>query len=202
MPPPSAAEPVEQPSSAIQPSVPRAPPQAAPTPEQSGSPPPTPFPSISPTTRCNQDESLRALLLKVKVTPISGADALSLLGSPQNQALDWLIDKDSRYICDNDPNLQQRYSLAVFYFSTRGGRWLDCNAPSDLSSEQDVREANNRCSKEPQPNSGSDAWLTPGDECEWGGVICNDEGLVEVIDIGMKLVFAILQSPLTNDSFN
>jgi hypothetical protein len=97
--------------------------------------------------------------------------------------MNWIINEDARYLCPNDPTLPRRYSLAVFYFSTRGNRWLQCSAPEDLSDPVSIQEANDKCTIEPVTNSGSDAWLTPGSECGWGGVVC-ENGEVSVLDLG------------------
>jgi hypothetical protein len=108
---------------------------------------------------------------------------VSTPGTPQNSAMTWIIDEDTRFLCPNDPTLPRRYSLAVFYFSTRGNRWLQCSAPTDFSDPVSIQEANDKCTIEPVTNSGSDAWLTPGSECSWGGVIC-ENGEVNVLDLG------------------
>jgi hypothetical protein len=99
-------------------------------------------------------------------------------------ALDWITNLDMAYVCPDNIFLKQRYSAAVFYYSTRGNRWNQCDAPDDFSSALDVAAANARCTIEPVPGGGSDAWLTGSSECRWGGVICDTAGNVEKIDIG------------------
>ncbi|KAL7521329.1 hypothetical protein ACHAWX_006010, partial [Stephanocyclus meneghinianus] len=75
----------------------------------------------------------------------------------------------------------QRYVLAVFYFATNGGAWDQCNAPSDFNDPAAIEEANNNCERVVTPfavpnqrvgDTSSDAWLSPSNECEWGGVAC------------------------------
>ena len=43
--------------------------------------------------------------------------------SPQSQALDWLVYKDTLLTSINDPNLFQRYLLLVMAFGNNGGGW-------------------------------------------------------------------------------
>lgn len=66
-------------------------------------------------------------------------------GSPEERALQWLIDEDSLQLsADSGPGrfrLTQRYAMAVFYFTTNGSAWFD-----------------------------SSGWLGGGSECTWFGV--------------------------------
>jgi hypothetical protein len=103
--------------------------------------------------------------------------------TPQAQALDWITNEDTLTVCpsDNSCHPLQRYVLAVFYFATNGGAWDQCNAPSDFNDAAAIEEANNNCDRVVTPfavpnqrvgDSSSDAWLSPSNECEWGGVAC------------------------------
>jgi hypothetical protein len=141
-------------------------------------------PTPQPTPPCNQDRNLRKLLIRVLLNAVSNANAIMTSGTPQNRAFNWIVDQDAKFLCPNDATLQQRYALAVFYYSTRGDGWLDCNAPTDFAVPGSSMAANALCDLEPFPNSGSDAWLTPGDECQWGGVVCDENGIVRVLDLG------------------
>lgn len=151
---------------------------------------PTPTPTSAPTQRCNISAALRSLLIRVIVNSISDTAAVNTAGTPQNSAFNWITEQDPDYICpDDDARLIQRYVLAVFYYSARGDRWTDCSAPTDPTSEADVEAANEACTIEPLDGSGSNAWLTPGSECLWGGVVCSDNGIVERIDFGTLFEF-------------
>jgi hypothetical protein len=148
-------------------------------------------PSLPPTFPCGSSPDLRELLMKVPLLGISDEEALDTEGTPQNEAFQWMVGGDPNYLCPNDPMLSQRYSLVVFYYSTNGNRWTQCEAPVDASDEALVEEANERCDLDPLPDSGSNAWLTPGSECEWAGVVCNDDGIIEQLDMG-KDVFVLI----------
>jgi hypothetical protein len=130
----------------------------------------------------------RALLVRIVLNTVTNPDVLSTPGTPQNDALDWIVNQDTRYLCPNDPALKRRYSAAVFYFGTRGSRWLNCNAPDDLSNPESIAAANEACTIEPLPDSGSDAWLTPSSECFWGGIVCDESGNVVRIEFGEYLL--------------
>ena len=79
------------------------------------------------------------------------------------------------------------------YYSLRGDRWTKCSAPSDFSDPVAIADANAKCDIEIIPGTGSDAWLTPSLECEWGGAVCFDFGREydEVVQISLgKTMFA------------
>ena len=85
-------------------------------------------------------------------------------GTPQNQALDWIARDDSANRSPFDSRFVQRYVLAVFYFSTGGGQWLDC-----VEGEQ--------CDR-------GNYWLSGDDECTWSGIVCG-ETTADVLTINM-----------------
>eukprot|EP00957_Ditylum_brightwellii_P210498 15365049-Ditylum_brightwellii.AAC.1 len=84
--------------------------------------------------------------------------------------------------------------MGVFYYSTEGDSWNNgCEAPdfTDLTDPVAVADANNNCdisADGPDPFEfdtflGTDAWLTPSDECLWGGVACRDStGCIDRIE--------------------
>ena len=101
---------------------------------------------------------------------------MSAPGTPQNDAFNWIVDNDPDYLCPEDPGLVNRYALAVFYYSTRGDRWMQCRAPPAGNVEAE-NAANQAC-------PGGNAWLTSGSECEWSWVTCDSNNDVILIDIG------------------
>lgn len=115
---------------------------------------------------------------------VSSEQQIDTEGTPQNLAAEWIINEDMRFVCPQDPTLIQRYAMAVFYYSTDGDDWFECSAPEDFSSEESITEANEDCNIAVPGSNGTDAWLTPSSECDWGGVACNDLGFVERIDFG------------------
>jgi len=111
---------------------------------------------------------------------ISG-DTVNVTGSPQNLASNWIINQDSAYICPQDPTMVQRYSLAVFYYATEGDDWRECSAPSDFSDADSIAEANADCTVEvSEGDGGTDAWLTPSSECQWGGTRCDGDFIEKI----------------------
>lgn len=174
--------PTEQPTSSL---VPTALPVqiATASPTSQPSPRPTAVPTNAPTLRCNITESERAASLSILVKSISTASEVDTPGTPQNLASDWLINSDPLYVCPDDPRVTQRYVMGVFYFSTRGNRWRSCNAPTDFGDPAAIDAANEGCIIA-LPEGGSDAWLTPGDECNWGGLLCDEQNLISRIDFG------------------
>jgi hypothetical protein len=148
---------------------------------------PTESPTASPTQLCNASPSLRELLIRVVLNGVSSTEAIDSPGSPQNLAYSWIVNHDPEHLCPDSPTLVQRYSLAVFYYSTAGENWLQCSAPSSFDSQDAIAAANAACDIAPVDGAGTDAWLTPETECQWGGVVCdpiNGTGPVVTLDIG------------------
>ncbi len=145
-------------------------------------------PTNAPTVLCNQEPAVRDLLIRIFINTVSDSNVVGTDSTPQGQAANWLINEDTRFLCPESPSLKSRYALAVFYYSTRGDRWLECSAPASFNNTAAIDAANTACNIQSFPDSGSDAWLTPSDECQWGGVVCNDDGNVEIVNIGMFIV--------------
>ena len=161
-------------------------------------PAPTPAP-VTPTeppsfsNGCNLSSEGRVALINIFLRVVSDAIDMDTPGSPQVRALEWIINDDPMQLCPQDPHLIQRYVLAVFYFSTRGDRWIQCSAPDiEDYSEDEIQEANDMCTIEVESSSsgtgsvesGSNAWLTPETECSWGGLACNENNDVVRIEMG------------------
>lgn len=108
--------------------------------------------------------------------------------SSQSRALQWIAHYDAidPPMCPGDrlinKRIVQRYVMAVFYFATEGGsKWKQCNAPDDFNDPESVEEANDNCNigatafvlrNERIGVSSTYAWLSPVNECLWGGVVC------------------------------
>jgi hypothetical protein len=69
-----------------------------------------------------------------------------------------------------DPRFLQRYALVTFYHATNGDKWRFCN-PTNIC------------------RGPWKAFTSAFDECEWMGVVCNNEGMIEKIKIGTSSVF-------------
>jgi hypothetical protein len=95
------------------------------------------------------------------------------LAEPQGLATTWLIGEDSLFICPDDLDILQRWSLAVVYFSTGGDAWFQCSAnPAAVDG----------CGVE-APFVNATQFLSGTSECNWAGISCLD-GSVTFIDFG------------------
>ena len=157
---------------------------------------PTQVPSAQPSlSRCCNTSPLNWRLRLTEVaTSVSGT---ILPGTPQRQALDWMINEDNYCECDADScKIYERYSLAVFYFSTVGDSWGKCSKP-DLTNPAAIDAANAACDIRTTPipraleipsglePEGTDAWLTPVDACKWAGIVCRTvSGCADRIEFG------------------
>jgi len=102
-------------------------------------------------------------------------------GSPQEQAITWLVMKDKRPLelqCPDSNNifkLTERFIMAVFYFSLGGEYWNNCGK-------------NGRCAD----TLFKDPHLSQSDYCNWYGVDCIfdiqiSELMVKEINLGESL---------------
>ncbi|KAI2494302.1 hypothetical protein MHU86_20236 [Fragilaria crotonensis] len=184
--------PTAKPTSAPPTTKPTSPPTEEPTPSPSFAPTkaPTSFPTSAPTLECNISAGERAVLIENILKGVSDPTALSTTGTPQNLAQNWLINLDPYYVCPQDDKVVQRYTLAVFYYSTEGDDWAKCSAPTDFSDQTAIDVAIANCPGKP--------WLMDISECEWAGAICNDENSTERIDIEKNELGGTLPSELAS----
>ena len=167
----------------------------------------TPIPTIRPTMKPSNSPTADLLPCGIptavrsqQITEILDVDSPDQY-SPQYLALDWITNKDSIYICpDDEKALIQRYVAVVFYYSTGGGAWNQCNAPNNLSDDAAVERANEECKVRaatfPDFTSGSKAWLTASNECEWGGLACNFDGSIGEISFGESNTLCVASAPV------
>jgi hypothetical protein len=74
----------------------------------------------------------RFLIMRKRILAVSDTESFSDPQSPQTRALDWLANRDGLKLEVNAPNLIQRYTLAVLFYSTGGENWRrDLNWLSD-----------------------------------------------------------------------
>eukprot|EP00980_Cylindrotheca_fusiformis_P003070 scaffold713_cov131-Cylindrotheca_fusiformis.AAC.28 len=141
---------------------------------------PSLIPTSTPTVICNMSPETREELMMTFISIVSKKEDVDDVDSPQNKAATWIIQEDRAQLCPQDDTFVQRYVMAVFYYSTGGDRWIQCRSPDDL--ELSNSEANEACNIASSGDT-ADAWLTPGSECLWGGVLCDsDQTFVEQID--------------------
>jgi len=133
----------------------------------------------SPVNSCGLTPTERREQIEKNLSPVSSALS-NQIPTPQRSALNWIIDDDGAQLCPDDDSLVQRYTLAVFYYSTNGDGWKECNAPSNFDSQASIAAANSACTLTtvnattifPNDVRGTNAWLTPESECTWGGISC------------------------------
>ncbi|KAL7533639.1 hypothetical protein ACHAXR_005361 [Thalassiosira sp. AJA248-18] len=162
---------------------PTAPPQPAATDNPTPSPT-TPAPTDAPMEAigaCGLTASQRRAQIIDKLSDVSSASTFNQVPTPQRLALDWIVDEDGAQLCPDDASLVQRYTLAVFYYSTNNNKtWKKCAAPQNFNPGS-VAAANAACTLTtvnattifPDDVRGTNAWLTPDSECLWGGISCH-----------------------------
>jgi len=160
----------------------------------------TPAPiTPAPITSCGITADERRSQIVDILSVISFPDLFDDPDSPQRKALDWIVDEDGSQLCpddaeeDADSSLLQRYTLAVFYYSSNGDEWKQCNAPEDFDSQQSIDDANTACKLTtvnattifPNDFRGTNAWLTPESECLWGGISCYAENTPNAFEVNV-----------------
>ena len=140
----------------------------------------------------------RDALINIYVRQISSPDDVDTEGTPQNLATEWIINQDPLQLCPTDPNLVERYVMAVFYYSTLGNRWYECS--SQDSSEDCTIEVSPLSSTSTNATttmviSGSDPWLSEASVCTWGGLAC-DSTTSKIVQIEMGKLVIYLPSSL------
>jgi hypothetical protein len=100
-------------------------------------------------------------------------------GFAQTQAMNWLVKQDSLYLCPNDTNLAQRYSLAVLWYNSGGESWLQCKNNTATGACDD-----------------NEPFLSSGHECQWMGVGCDLNLSVTALHLDERNVTGTLPSEL------
>ncbi|KAL3936301.1 MAG: hypothetical protein SGBAC_008350 [Bacillariaceae sp.] len=173
---PSTGIPNSSPTSApsLRSGVPILPPSVVPS--DVPSPSPSSIPTSNPTVPCNMSPQNRADRMLALINVVSRQNDVIRGGSPQNLAANWIISGDEAKLCPQDDSWIQRYVMAVFYYSSNGDRWFQCQSPDDAGLS--VSEANAACNLTTSAE-GLNAWLTPDSECLWAGITCDEsEGTV------------------------
>jgi hypothetical protein len=163
-------------------------------------------PSSSPTPNPSTDLSNEPFLLQLE--DIFGTEITGKLNdpeSPQALAYDWILHQDELSFTrsSTNPTNVQRFILASFYFATGGRRttasWSMCSAvpvttDQDFSTpmrcvfEQNIsvcapHEHFLECPEyyqhmESPPRNPKKRWLSKSSECNWYGILCNEDGNV------------------------
>ena len=133
----------------------------------------------------------------------SGAASIATPTSPARLALDWILDEDPFRLttADRTMDIQQRFIMAVFYFSTLGSHWgYNRTRRRSLEGQNDGQNLDHLTDN---ANNGSEIdhiikaekdldaiahFLTYRDVCHWStadgknGVFCNDNGIIEKLE--------------------
>jgi hypothetical protein len=99
-------------------------------------------PTVAPTAAPRDIDRFDEILEIFK--PLSGEAVLQDPTSPQYRALEWLSFDDQAQLETSDDELEQRYLLAVLYFSMTGDNWFH-----------------------------STKFLSGGSSCDWKGITCD-----------------------------
>lgn len=134
------------------PPQPTAPSPTGPVPTAPSTPAPAPT-TLPPTVPANCLEgSTKAADLETALAGVPGFSTNP--ATSEGKAFDWFVNTDTVDVCTY-ANLEQRYALAAFSFSTGGPGWTN-----------------------------STKWTTAAPECEWDFITCNQAGEVTSMALG------------------
>ena len=133
-------------------------------------------------------------------------------GTPSFQAAEWIIFWDQQKLSFDAPNLPQRFLLTLFYFLTTNNgelKWRTCS-PVAIESADDWALAHN-CTYEKifrspiddsfsQEDISAMSWLSPGHECDWAGVTCDDLKSVQLLELWGQNITGTLPTELAGIS--
>jgi Leucine-rich repeat (LRR) protein len=115
--------------------------------------------------RAQNSERLDVIMNQLLASKITSASALSLATSPESRALRWISYSDPQRLDPNDPYVQSRYALAVFYYTS-------FDAFQRVAGHQDINETD-LVQTTPNPGwSRRDYWMSEKGYCTWHGVDC------------------------------
>lgn len=142
----------------------------------------TPAPTSAPTA---YRESFG---LASSIERVFGEDLLEDPNSPYAKALQWMtFDDPLELIPSNSSNFIQRFTAVYMYYATTvGGPWRSCNPPDNPRTDSSICTYQKLTFLFPeqfdlQP---SHAWLSNTHECEWAGIVCDDQKQIRSIDLG------------------
>jgi hypothetical protein len=151
---------------------------------------PTGIGTVVPTVSATQaptfagDGEQRRIDITSMCIQISGVLKLMDTSSPQFAACQWILNDDSMQLLVSDkPTIQQRYVLAVLYYSTNvGNSWIRCGQATQGTP----------CDSEDQ------RFLAGTSECLWLGMSCSEDGYVKGVNLSKSRVRVLkgrLESP-------
>ena len=126
------------------------------------------FVTLAPTPRQTTDREALGIndLIQEKVLQNDATFDSMDEDDPRLLALDWILHKDEMQLELFDPNLSQRYVLALIAFQFDHEVWTSCGGDSSAKETCTV-EVNGTVSEEEHKK-----WLSGADECDWFGVEC------------------------------
>ena len=134
-----------------------------------GSPTSSPIPSAVPSSTPTSSPST-SLFGFLAANSFDGGSALDIPGSPQQMALDWLVNVSG--IFEMDYHLLQNYALVTFYFETAGQQWISTEEFDFMHSvQQSATVVDDEKFRGEWLNVTSN--VNPLGFCDWQGVVCN-----------------------------
>jgi hypothetical protein len=124
-----------------------------------------------------------SLGIQDQIALLFGSSTFTNASNPHYKALQWILYKDPLQLPRTATNLIQRFILVLFYFqTTQNGPWRTCN-PATLNNETHTCDFMTLRWVYPElafDTVKSNRWLSLVHECEWAGVQCLDDVVVDI----------------------
>ena len=117
---------------------------------------------------------------------------LSIAGSPQQKAMDWLLEVNKSH--EMSYYILQNYALVTLYFETYGRQWI-----STVDSDEKRLELGSFVRKD---SDYIGEWLNitssvnPNGFCNWQGVLCNNIREIESLNLSSNRLYGSLPAEL------
>jgi hypothetical protein len=142
------------------------------------------FPTASPTLAERDDRYLKKFAISLGYQEWNFAE-----NSSYARAAKWIMEEDERNLALEDDGLEQRFLLAVFYFTTTANGqspWFSCY-PDFIDSSNVICQfqtlTNNSERKLFDLPKPSFRWLSKEHQCDWAGNQCDDSKNIRVIEL-------------------
>ena len=131
--------------------------------------------------KCGVTEEDRRSSLLSSFRNMSGSGVLEDESTSEFTAATWLDKVDGLILCPNETDaIQQRYAVAVIYYSLGGSGWTNCSDSFTSWCRGEVR------------------WLSPEQECNWFGLSCNDNNVVTIVSLKRNNLIGLIPQTLFN----
>lgn len=132
--------------------------------------------------------------IRAQVERLVGLEVLEDEESPYSKALEWITFDDPMQLTPDADNFVQRYIAAYLYHATtEDGPWLSCTPPENAWTDPTDCQFKQLAAIFPLNyiEVPWNRWLSNISECQWAGVVCDEEGQFRSMDLCKWLLLTV-----------